>query len=87
MHGRDHYPDPVTEEPTREVLLSWANEGRCRATDGCWVDDDADACEHGYPSWSVWAIVLALSPASDGSEESSARRIGGRRCSRTGTSP
>jgi hypothetical protein len=52
-----HWPEPTTEEPTLETLMAWSDEGGCRATDGCWLAQDADACAHGYPSW---AIVLGL---------------------------
>jgi hypothetical protein len=55
-------PGPTVEEPTPETLMAWADEGRCQATDGCWLTD-ADACEHGHPSW---AIVLGIAPALDG---------------------
>lgn len=57
------WPDPTTEEPTAETLTEWADEGRCRATDGCWLEKDAEACEHRYPSW---AIVLGLATALSG---------------------
>lgn len=33
--------------------------GGTRATDGCWLDQDADRCQHGHRSW---AIVLDLAP-------------------------
>ena len=52
-----HWPDPTTDEPTSQTLAQWADDGGCRATDGCWLDEDAEACPHGYPSW---AIVLGL---------------------------
>jgi hypothetical protein len=58
-----HWPEPTTEEPTSETLMEWVDEGGCRATDGCWLEGDADACEHGYPSW---GIVLGLAPALSG---------------------
>jgi hypothetical protein len=58
-----HHPDPTTEEPTLETLMAWADEGGCRATDGCWLAADVEACEHGCPSW---AIVLGLAPEVSG---------------------
>jgi hypothetical protein len=51
------WPDPTTDEPTPETLAEWADEGGCQATDGCWLEDDVEACEHGHPSW---LIVLGL---------------------------
>ena len=54
-----HWPEPTTDEPTPETLTQWADEGGCRATDGCWLQQDADRCGHGYPSW---AVVLGLEP-------------------------
>jgi hypothetical protein len=58
-----HWPEPTTEEPARETLMQWADDGRCRATDGCWLEQDAEACAHGYPSW---AIVIDLAPKPSG---------------------
>jgi hypothetical protein len=52
-----HWPEPTTEEPTPDTLMEWADENRCQATDRCWLEHNAEACEHGYPSW---AIVLGL---------------------------
>jgi hypothetical protein len=40
-------------------MMEWVDEGGTRATDGCWLAEDAEACEHGYPSW---AIALGLAP-------------------------
>jgi hypothetical protein len=37
--------------------MEWTDRGGCCATDGCWLTQEADACEHGYPSW---GIVLGL---------------------------
>jgi len=58
-----HWPDPTTEEPTSETLMEWVDQGGCRATDGCWLEE-GQVCEHGYPSW---AVVLGL--ASESSDE------------------
>jgi hypothetical protein len=52
-----HAPEPTTEEPSPATLMEWADEGGCQATDGCWLAGDAEACEHGFPSW---AIVLGF---------------------------
>jgi hypothetical protein len=57
------WPDPTTEEPTAETLMEWSDEGGCQATDGCWLAQDVDACEHGHPSW---AILLGLAPTLQG---------------------
>jgi hypothetical protein len=64
-HGgeRMRWPDATTEEPTLQTLMEWVDEGGCQATDGCWLAQDADACEHGYPSW---AIVLGLASSLGG---------------------
>ncbi len=48
-----HWPDPTTEEPTPETIAAWADQGGSRATDGCWLEQATEACEHGYPSWLV----------------------------------
>lgn len=56
-------PDPKMEEPAPETLMEWADEGGCQATDGCWLEQDAETCEHGHPSW---AIVLGLAATSSG---------------------
>jgi hypothetical protein len=58
-----YWPTPTTEEPTPQTLMAWADEGGCQATDGCWLAPDAEACEHGYPSWT---IVLGIAPALSG---------------------
>ena len=58
-----HWPEPTTEEPTAATLMEWSDEGGCRATDGCWLCEDEDGCEHGYPSW---AIVLGLAQPLEG---------------------
>jgi hypothetical protein len=58
-----NWPDPTTDEPTAETLMEWSDEGGSRATDGCWLGEDEDTCEHGYPSW---VIVLGLAPPLEG---------------------
>jgi hypothetical protein len=55
--------DRTTERPTAETLMAWADEGGCRATDGCRLAQEEDVCEHAYPSW---AIVLGLAPTLEG---------------------
>jgi hypothetical protein len=57
------WPEPTTEEPTPETLMEWADEKRCQATDGCWLAEDDDACEHGHASWT---IALGLAPPLSG---------------------
>ena len=47
------WPEPTTDEPSVETMMEWADAGGSRATDGCWIEQDADACQHGYPSWAV----------------------------------
>lgn len=37
-------------EPTLKQLESWEAKGKCRATDGCWVEPDG-CCPHGEESW------------------------------------
>ena len=34
------WPEPTTEAPTPETLMEWADERRCQATDGCWLEKD-----------------------------------------------
>jgi hypothetical protein len=53
------WPEPTTDEPTIETITEWVGEGGTYATDGCWLAQDTEACEHGHPSW---AIVLGLAP-------------------------
>jgi hypothetical protein len=57
------WPEPTTAEPTPETMAAWADEGRCQATDGCWLEDDAHECPHGHPSWTV---ALGIEPDSAG---------------------
>ena len=55
----DNFPPAGLEPniaPDDETLRAWADDGGCKATDGCWVEVDGH-CPHGYPSW---AIVLGL---------------------------
>jgi len=54
-----HWPEPTIDEPRIETLMQWSDEGRCQATDGCWLEKDTLACEHGHPSW---AVILGLVP-------------------------
>jgi hypothetical protein len=58
------WPQPTTEEPTPETLAQWTDEGRCQATDGCWLDTDTPECPHGHPSWAV-VLGLASDPTGD----------------------
>lgn len=44
------WPEPTEEQPEMELLMEWAEEGGCEATDGCWVETDGE-CKHGHPSW------------------------------------
>jgi hypothetical protein len=53
------WPDPTTDEPTEETLTQWSDDHGSCATDGCWLEGDTDACEHGHPSW---LVVLGLVP-------------------------
>jgi hypothetical protein len=46
----------VTKIPSHQKLEEWRGEGRCRATDSCWVEPDG-ICKHGHESW---LVVLAL---------------------------
>jgi hypothetical protein len=57
------WPEPTTDEPSVETMMGWADEGGTRATDGCWLAQDAEECEHGHPSW---AVVLGFAPDSRG---------------------
>ena len=47
------WPEPTTDEPTVETLMEWTDEGGTCATDGCWLAQDVEVCEHGHPSWAV----------------------------------
>jgi hypothetical protein len=38
------------KQPSVKTLERWANEGGCKATDGCWVEEDG-TCPHGKQSW------------------------------------
>jgi len=38
--------------PTYAMLIEWAADSGCEATDGCWVETDG-RCKHGCPSWQV----------------------------------
>lgn len=53
------WPEPTTDEPTAETLTQWADRGGSQATDGCWLEEEVDTCEHGHPSW---IVVLGLAP-------------------------
>jgi hypothetical protein len=53
------WPEPTTDEPSVETMMEWADEGRTRATDGCWLAQAVEECEHGHPSW---AVVLGFTP-------------------------
>lgn len=57
------WPEPTTDEPTLETLMQWTDEGRCQATDGCWLEGDVLECSHGHPSWTV---VLGFTPDAGG---------------------
>jgi len=57
------WPEPTNEEPTVETMMEWADDGRCQATDGCWLEHDRDECDHGHPSW---AVVLGFEPDASG---------------------
>ena len=44
---------PITKEmkdPSHKTMMKWIEEGRAKATDGCWVEPDG-RCEHGHASW------------------------------------
>jgi hypothetical protein len=57
------WPEPTIDEPTVETMMEWADEDRCQATDGCWLEGDRVECEHGHPSW---AVVLGFVPDASG---------------------
>jgi hypothetical protein len=52
-------PTPTADEPTIATLMSWARDGGCQATDGCWLQDDRLECPHGHPAW---AVILGKEP-------------------------
>lgn len=58
------WPEPTTQEPAPETLMQWADDGGCQATDGCWLAQHAEACEHGYPNWAI-VLDLTASPSGD----------------------
>ena len=43
-------------QPSRATLERWADNGYCKATDGCRVEPDG-ICEHGCKSW---LLVMGL---------------------------
>ena len=51
------YPDPIEREPHLEDFEAWTNDSICEATDGCTVEPDGE-CEHGYPSWLLYAGLV-----------------------------
>ena len=51
------WPEPTVEEPMAENVWENFDEGRCEATDGCWVEPDG-VCPHGHPSWLLyWGLI------------------------------
>ena len=36
--------------PSLTTMEKWAEDGKCKATDGCWVEPDG-VCPHGCQSW------------------------------------
>ena len=58
--GKVEIQRPVTKKmksPSQRTLMRWIDEGRSKATDGCWVEPDG-RCPHGCPSW---LLVLGIS--------------------------
>lgn len=45
-------PEPTTDPPTYDELISMIMDGLCISTDGCKVEPDG-TCPHGYPSWLI----------------------------------
>ncbi len=43
--------------PSYRTMMKWIDEGRSKATDGCWVEPDG-RCPHGCKSW---LLVLGVS--------------------------
>lgn len=41
---------PTTKEPSQATIERWVNNGKARATDGCWVEADG-VCVHGHEAW------------------------------------
>lgn len=44
---------PITKKmksPSYRTMMKWIDEGRSKATDGCWVEPDG-TCPHGCRSW------------------------------------
>jgi hypothetical protein len=53
----EHREAPQAKEakpkrPSLATLERWANEGRCKTPDGCWVEPDG-SCQHGQDSWLI----------------------------------
>ena len=40
------------KSPSYKTMMRWIEEGRSKATDGCWVEPDG-ICPHGCRSWLV----------------------------------
>lgn len=40
----------TTKRPSVKTMFRWMDEGRAKATDGCWVEPDG-TCPHGHISW------------------------------------
>ncbi len=36
--------------PSYKTMMKWVEDGRAKATDGCWVEPDG-RCPHGCRSW------------------------------------
>lgn len=48
------WPKPKMKAPSIKTIQKWDWDlGQCKATDGCWTDQD-NVCEHGYPSWMLY---------------------------------
>jgi len=43
-------PRPRTKPPSEATMERWCNNGKAKATDGCWVEPDG-VCPHGCKSW------------------------------------
>ncbi len=38
--------------PSYKTMMQWIEDGRAKATDGCWVEPDG-RCPHGCRSWLI----------------------------------
>ncbi len=45
-------PKKQQKQPSEKTMERWLMDGKCKATDGCWVEPDG-TCPHGCKSWAI----------------------------------